>query len=51
MSTRACRWLTWSRYGIPLLRHAAEFGWAWVLLIARRVTGAVGCSTTLVPGA
>ena len=29
-----------TRGGIPLPRHAAEFGWAWLLLIARRVTGA-----------
>jgi AraC-like DNA-binding protein len=29
-----------TRGGIPLPRHAAEFGWAWLVLIARRVTGA-----------
>jgi AraC-like DNA-binding protein len=29
-----------TRGGLPLPRHAAEFGWAWLLLIARRVTGA-----------
>jgi AraC-like DNA-binding protein len=29
-----------TRGGLPLPRHAAEFGWAWVVLVARRVTGA-----------
>ncbi|HWO25320.1 MAG TPA: AraC family transcriptional regulator [Kofleriaceae bacterium] len=29
-----------TRGGLALPRHAAEFGWAWLVLIARRVTGA-----------
>jgi AraC-like DNA-binding protein len=29
-----------TRGGIPVPRHAAEFGWAWLVLMARRVTGA-----------
>jgi AraC-like DNA-binding protein len=29
-----------TRGSIPLPRHAAEFGWAWIVLMARRVCGA-----------